>query len=404
MSEDKAPPRPRQVTTTVVFAVVFDLVLLASLFDTLARLRTPGTRESLDGVLGQPPGNGLGVTTAQAIDTLRVLVFVCGALAAVALVFAVFVLQRHRAARVGYTVTAGLMLLTVPAAGLLPVFLALAAVPMWSRPARDWYAGRTPGPAGADARRLGVLTQGEPPPLYGPPPYSRGPYGQPPSGPPPSGPPPSGPYGEPPYPPPSSGQPQYVQPAYPLAGYGGHPGTFRDPDRRPVTVTIASVLTWIGAGATTALMLAFVAILAFAGDSFVRAFERTAQASNVALTGNQARALGWSVAAVFLVWSLAAIVLAVLAFRRSNAARIALVVSSVMAALLSLVGITSGLSAVTLLMAVATVVLLFTGGANQWYSQRRRGTPPTPGSWGTPSPQPSAYAPYQPPTERPKPW
>jgi hypothetical protein len=180
-----------------------------------------------------------------------------------------------------------------------------------------------------------------------------------------------------------------------------------------VTVTIAAVLTWVGAGVTATLMLAFVAILAVGGDAFVREFERAAQDTDITLSANQVMAIGWSVAAVFLVWSLAAIVLAVLAFRRSNAARIALVVSSVMAALLSLFGITSGLSAITLILAVATVVLLFTGGANQWYSRRSgQGTLPPPGAWGppapgqqaTPYPPPPYQPPYQPPAERPKPW
>jgi lysylphosphatidylglycerol synthetase-like protein (DUF2156 family) len=462
VSDDKGPARPRQVTTTVVMAIVFDLVLLASLFDTLGRLRTPETREALDQVLGAPPGNGLGITTAQVIEVLRVLVFASGALAAVALVFAVFVLQRHRAARVGFTVTAALMLLTVPAAGLLPLFVALTAIPMWSRAARDWYAGREPLPAGADARALRLLSQqgpppapapfgnepgqgaapgsaapgpaappatgAQPPPLYGPPPYGP-PYGQPPSGPPPYGPPygqtpsgpspygqtPSGPspYGQTPSGQPPYGQVPYGQPGYPTAvhGYAAYP-TYRDPDQRPLTVTIASVLIWVGAGVTATLMLAFVAILAVAGDSFVSAFEKTAQQSDVTLTADEAMAVGWTVAAVFLVWSIAALVLAVLAFRRSNAARIALVVSSVMTALVSLLGITSGISAITLVMAVATVVLLFTGGANQWYSNSRRGSgvPPPSGSWGPPPPQsvqqsPQAYPPqHQPPAERPKPW
>jgi hypothetical protein len=443
VSDEKVPPRPRQVTTAVIMAIVFDLVLLASLFDTLGRLNSPETRASLDEVLGSPPGNGLGVGTAQVVDVLRTLAFVSGALAAVALVFAVFVLQRHRAARVGYTVSAVLLVLTVPAAGLLPLFVALAAIPMWSRPAKDWYSGRAPASREAEPRAASLLQEQGPPPApapfgerpaqsgrpqpaapdspaghqdpasatspYGPPPQGQ-PYGQQPSGQQPYGPPPQGqPYGQPPYgPPPHAQQPYgkqpygqqpYGQEPY-SGGRGSHPDPHRSPDRRPVTVTIAAVLTWIGAGVTAILMLALVAILAVGGDAFVNEVNRTAARSDLTLTANQAMAVGWTIAAVFLVWSLAAIVLAVLAFRRSNAARIALVVSAVMAALLSLLSIVSGLSAITLIMAGAAVVLLFTGGANQWYSRRSAaGPPPSTGSWG----EPSSPA-YHPPPERPKPW
>src|SRR3712207_8137507 len=55
-----------------------------------------------------------------------VLVLISGALTAMAVVFAIFILQRHRAARVGFTVTSALLLLTIPATGLLPAFLAVA--------------------------------------------------------------------------------------------------------------------------------------------------------------------------------------------------------------------------------------------------------------------------------------
>ena len=74
---------------------------------------------------------------------------------------------------------------------------------------------------------------------------------------------------------------------------------------------------------------------------------------------------------VVVVWSLSAIVLGVLTLKRKNWARVMLVVSAAVTALFSLLGITSGLSALTLIAAVAVIVLLFTGGANQWFARRR---------------------------------
>ena len=51
----------------------------------------------------------------------------------------------------------------------------------------------------------------------------------------------------------------------------------------------------------------------------------------------------------FIVWCIAAMVLAVFAMRRSNGARIGLVVSAALAAILSLLAIASGVSVISLL-------------------------------------------------------
>jgi len=89
-------------------------------------------------------------------------------------------------------------------------------------------------------------------------------------------------------------------------------------------------------------------------------------------------------------------VLAVFAWRRSNAARITLVVSAASAAFLSLLAITSIVSALNMLAAGATVALLFLGGANAWYSRKPafRGYGPGPGQG-----QPYGGAQGQPPRE-----
>jgi len=72
----------------------------------------------------------------------------------------------------------------------------------------------------------------------------------------------------------------------------------------------------------------------------------------------------------FAVWALIAIVLAVFAMRRSSVARIGLVVSSVLTALLSIVPtFTTIVPVFWLLGSIAVVVLLFTGGAGPWYSR-----------------------------------
>jgi hypothetical protein len=61
-------------------------------------------------------------------------------------------------------------------------------------------------------------------------------------------------------------------------------------------------------------------------------------------------------------------VLAVFAMRRSNGARVGLVVSAALAGLLSLISITSIVTIIPLGACVAVIVCLFTGGASQWYA------------------------------------
>jgi hypothetical protein len=244
----------------------------------------------------------------------------------------------------------------------------------------------------------------------------------------------------------------------PYPGYSGYPVAYpgfgypyaaqsHDPNRRPWTVTTAAVLTWIGAGATALLMLLFVLVLAAGADSFVTEFDTAARDSDLTLTREQILAVGWGVAAVLLFWSVVSIVLAVLVVRRSNGARIALVISSGMTVVVSLIAIMSGISAITLLLGIATGVLLFTGGANEWYRNRGNALPvsgyqppfgpppggsplPDPAYWPAPSTppmppptapptaagdpppaeggpdpaQPPPSPPPPPPTERPKPW
>jgi hypothetical protein len=81
------------------------------------------------------------------LGVLRALGYTAGALAAAGAVLAVFVALRHRGARIGFTVVAALLLLTMPTTGLLPIVPALAAGMLWRRDVRDWFAGREPSAA-----------------------------------------------------------------------------------------------------------------------------------------------------------------------------------------------------------------------------------------------------------------
>jgi len=178
----------------------------------------------------------------------------------------------------------------------------------------------------------------------------------------PWGPPPANPYGEQPsYPPQPSGQQPYGSPYQPV----------RDPDKRPGTVLAAGITTIVLSGLSFVVYLVVALLMVAVRDDMVETIEDELTADQRNLFGADDLATFLTVVvAVLAVWCLVAVVLGVLAMRRSKVARILLVVSAAMTALISLLAITSGLSAVTLIGAVAVIVLLFTGGANDWYARR----------------------------------
>lgn len=207
-----------------------------------------------------------------------------------------------------------------------------------------------------------------PPPAAPAPPPAPAPYAQPPAAPSPYGQPTYGqptypaqqPYGQPTYP----AQP-YGQPAYPVAMTSG-----RDPDKRPGTVTTACILTFVFAGLAALASLVMFAVIKSGNQDFIDAFEESAGSSDLGMTPAELLDIIGIVFLVFAVWSLISIGLAVWAIKRSNVARILLVVSASLAALVSLISIASILPGLWLLASLATAILLFVGGANDWYARR----------------------------------
>lgn len=238
-------------------------------------------------------------------------------------------------------------------------------------------AGPPPGPPSSEqppappayGQPYGQAPAAPPSPAYGQDPYGQQPYGQ-------------QPYGQQPY-----GQDPYAQQGgYPQAPYGQQPGyeqypsgafpfTGRDPDKRPGTVLAAAIIAIIGS--TITLLISLLGLVGVTGgkDEFVDEINRNGDLDGLDITADQIVSIAQGAIVVAIVWSLIGIVLAVLALRRSKVARILLVVSSVMVGLLALISILSVYSGLWLIAAVAVVVLLFTGGANDWYARRGAGIP-----------------------------
>ncbi len=223
-------------------------------------------------------------------------------------------------------------------------------------------------------------SSGQQPPSYPPPASS--PYGQPPAGQPaeptsPYGhqPPPQSPYGQQPPAQPAYGQPGYGQPAYGQPSYGQQ--GYSEPGRRPGSVTTAGVLTLVFSGLSL-LMFGFVLVMFLVARDLVVDEMATTQGfenidANDIVTGVVVIMVG------LVLWCAVAMVLAVFAMRRSNGARVGLVISASLAAILCLISIQTLLSGVPLIACVVTVVCLFAGGANDWYSGRPGNT--TGGGW-----------------------
>jgi hypothetical protein len=167
------------------------------------------------------------------------------------------------------------------------------------------------------------------------------------------------PYGQPS----SYGQPSPYgqQPSY------GTPQTRGE--RRPGTVTAAAWITIVFSAVTAALFGFTGLALLVARDQVITEMERVPEFQDANIDPDAAVGVLVAVMVGLVVWCLIAIVLAVMVLRRSNVARILLVISAAVTVVFSLLGVASGVSVLPLVAGLATIVLLFTGGAGDWFKR-----------------------------------
>lgn len=377
------------------------LLLFFSGFDVLNNLQSVDTRERLAQMLGSGSAGGLGLTVDDLVRWMHAATLVTGAAAAAATVLGWFALQGHRGARLGLAAVAVVLLVCAPfSGGLLAGVVVVAIAMLWTGPARDWFAGRPirqPADRGSSVADRVVAQQQS---SDDRPPSPQTPQ-TPPVGTPPSAPPPSQGFGDRPV-----AGPAAVPPGYPAAAWPGsapqQPASYpsgpqpqetppswpsgapvQEEQRRPGTVVAACIITW----AFSALALAGCAVLAFRlgsdASSLVSLVQRSYASTSPQTSLDPAliRSALWLGFAFYLAWALAACVLALLAWRRHQWARIVLIVSAVAAGLLGLVAAASsgGLLALPHAVACAVVVGLLLGGrAGRWYQRvPRRPAPQT---------------------------
>jgi hypothetical protein len=383
MTDSSAPPRPRQVTFAAGLIMVGSVFVVLTVFERVAGLQSLETQQSVEKFLSEPPGDGLGIGVQGVLDILRVLAMVAGGCAAAMGVLGYSVLQRSRGARIALTVLAGPLFVSgMVTGGFMSSVVVASAVMLWFQPARDWFDGVTreperpspaapaappsrdradevvPGRPGAggshggsggrggrggsggststDAGQRDAARHGEPPAYSG--------FGTAPA-------------------PGQTSAPAWP-PAPPLAGSGSAATT------RPNAVRTACVLTWVTSGLAVVMMAISVVVLASSpGLVYDELVKQNPELANQGVSERVLVDATYVLAAVVVVWSLVAIALAALVFRRVGWARPVLMASAGVAALLCLLAVLVGqfLVLVPLAACVTTVALLARPESTAWF-------------------------------------
>ena len=300
--------------------MVGSVIVVLLVFDRLAGLHTLETRQSVEKFLAEPPGSDLGVGVDGVLSAIRTLAMVTAGCATAAAILGYQVLRRSRSARLALTVLAvPLFFAGMVTGGFVSSVVAASAVMLWLQPARAWF-------------------------------------------------------GDPPRPAPAA-------PSAPAATAAPYPGAMPAamPAARPSGVTIACVLTWVATGFTVLGMVATGVLLAVQPGALLDEVHRqNPQLESEGVTDGLLVGVTFAMIAGIVLWCLSAAALAVLVYRRTEWARIVLVVSASTAAALSLIGTAIGafLLVLTLVASVATLALLMRPEVRSWFSARPGSRPP----------------------------
>ena len=359
--------------------------VVLTVFDLMANLRSLDTRERVQKAISEPPLDGMGIDTQQVLSVMHVLAMVAAGCATAAAILGWHVLRRNKQARLWLSVLAvPLFLAGLVTGGFLSSMVAVAVVMLWTRPARDWFDGRAPAPVLDGPRQDRPDPDPEGPDRQYPdrstaPPSTPSAYqgfgsqgGHPNST---QQAPPTQPYGQgqpggPTYPSAPGGWPPAQQPA--AHQHAGVPFV----TSRPREVLQACVITWVFSGLVVVAMS--LVLISFAADPSL--IDEVSSSDNrfadSGLTADQIRSYSLGLALVFGLWALASAALGVLVMLGRVWARYALIVSAVLASLLTLLMVIAApvLLLVTLA-GVATAVLLTRPAVGAWFAQRTGPTP-----------------------------
>lgn len=355
---------------------VASALLVVTVFDAMTHLHSVDTRDALRDALTSGSAKGLGLSVDEAISVIRWALMVAGVAAATSAVLGVFVLQRHTAARVVLGVAAVPIALGAVIGGggrsgsaagvfLLGIVVAGATALLWTEPARDWFAGRSPQPVDGAAAAT-----------TWPPPASREtmprsderatalPRSQ---------------AGRGDLPP----APTYPPPVAELRSAAlVTPAALSRPI--PTAVRIACILTWVFSALTATVYVVLIIVAAADRAGAVDLVRDGGGISDVTATDSEIIGILVAMSALMLVWCLLASLFAALTWRRHAWASVVLLVSCGVATLFEVVAFPFSLLHIGA--SVTAFVLLLRPSVRTWV--RGSGAARVVGDWPAPSGSP----------------
>ena len=323
--------------------------VILTVWETISRLRSLETRQAIEKFLAEPPGSGMGVSVESIITFLHTSAMVAAGCATAAAILGWHVLHRNRQARVALAVVAvPLFLSGLVTGGFLSSLVAAAAAMLWLSPAREWFDGRSVAPAEGDRGARD--------------PNSAAYTGAGPAS-------PSAPSGHPLTPPPARtpfGQPPVVQGRY------GEPPAAGSATRRPDAVNVAFVLTVVFSGLVLVMTSIAVAVMLSSPDLVLEEMRRQSpELAEQGISDAMLRRTTLVTGTLALLWSAAALTLALLMIGRRAWARTGLLVSaSACAACCVLATLGSLVVAVPALASISVVACLRRPEVRAWFSRR----------------------------------
>lgn len=395
MSDSDAPVRPPQVSLAAWSMIIGGVFGVIGAFDQMGKLRSVETRERLTELVESATMKELGVSVEGMQTLTHIALLLTGGIAAAATILGVYVLQRHHGARIAITILAVPLFLAAPlGGGFWAAVICMAALFLWTTPARAWFAGRPVALAGNNHSRAHRLESrwDDDSAQPGSSPQPGAPAEPPADSAPSSSPPPASEQAQPsharPQPMVGWGQPQ-VSAAPPTApGQHLHPFPVAPipPVRRPATVAVAALLAIVGSVVTIFGFASMLLLLALDRAGFdallievlesVPQLRRDLGASQEQFVNLMATAMAVMGIAAVLV-ALFTIVVAVLTLRGKSWAWISLIVLASGTVFAGLLAFPLGL--LLSVAAAATAIMLVTPRVRAWFAAQRfqRNYPPT---------------------------
>jgi hypothetical protein len=339
-------PRPRQTTMAGAMVMLAATFVVISVADTVSRLRSIETRDSIEAFLADAPGSDLGLSVESMIQVLHGVAIVAALCSVAAVALGWQVLQRSRQARVALSVLALPIFVTgLVAGGFMSSLVAVATAMLWLSPSREWFAGQPipePVKPGQTRREADVqaLSGRAAPPLT-------------------------------PWP---TDAPVSTDAAVSsVAAPVGRSVTAAERPKRPDPVTVALVVTVVIAGMVFLMTLVSLVVLSSQPDLVLEELRRqNPDLEDSGITESLLLTTSYVSGALAMAWSALAIVLAVLvAGRRAWAAKGLLLCAAACALFCLVATLASAVALIPAVAAIATVSCLRRPEVRRWLEAPR---------------------------------